>query len=367
MSSSPYDAIAKNIDSLQPYVPGMSVAELARKYGLDPTGIIKLASNENPSGPSSLAIVAASSALTSTNRYPDGQQLVGAIASSLGVNDNMVILGNGSNDILDLVARVFLQPGKSAVMSQYAFAIYELVTQITGADKIVVTAKQYGHDLAAMAQAITSTTSVVWIANPNNPTGTFIDYDSIKTFLQAVPANVIVVLDEAYFEYLEDSEQQDSISWINEFPNLVITRTFSKIYGLAGFRVGYAVANPKVVELLNRVRQPFNVSNIALAAAEAALGDGSFVQTSRNNNISGRAYLVQELSRLGLEYIPSHGNFIAFFSKSANDIHARLLAKGIIVRPLAASGMPDHLRVSVGLPSENERFVRELELILGQT
>jgi histidinol-phosphate aminotransferase len=273
-------------------------------------------------------------------------------------------LGNGSNDVLELVARLVLQPGTSAVFSQYAFAVYPLVTQALGARAIVVPARDYGHDLDAIAEAIAEDTRIVFVANPNNPTGTFVPGEVIERFLHRVPADVLVVLDEAYTEYLEPADRYDSFAWLERFPNLVVTRTFSKAYGLASLRVGYAVADPAVADAMNRIRQPFNVNSFALAAATAALADTRFLAESVAVNREGLRQLTEGFEALGLSYLPSKGNFVAVRVGDAARVNDALLDRGIIVRPIAGYGMPEWLRVSVGLPEENAQFLTALASIL---
>lgn len=352
------------IRSISPYVPGKPITELAREMGLVPKTIVKLASNENPLGMSPLAKQAVEAALAGVERYPDQFDLIAALAEHHAVSPEQIILGNGSNDVLDLVARVFLSAGRSAVFSQYAFTVYPLATIATGATPITVPARHYGHDLDAMRAAIRPDTHVLWIANPNNPTGTFLPYADLHAFLSSVPAEVVVVLDEAYTEYLLPSERVDSVRWISEFPNLVITRTFSKVYGLAGLRVGYAVADIAVAALMNRVRQPFNVSNLGLAGAKAALADHIFIAASYELNRQGMQQLVAGLKRLGLQHIPSHGNFVTFAVANAAAINIHLLKQGVIVRPLGGYDMPHHLRVTIGREAENQRFLLALEKAL---
>jgi histidinol-phosphate aminotransferase len=283
------------------------------------------------------------------------------LAERLGVGQNQIVLGNGSNDVLDLAARVFLAPGRSAVFSQHAFAVYPLATMSAGAECIVAPAKHYGHDLDAMRAAIRPDTRVVWIANPNNPTGNFLPYDEVRAFLASVPADLAVVLDEAYNEYLAPADRVDTLAWIKEFPNLIITRTFSKVYGLAGLRVGYAAASPDVADLMNRVRQPFNVNNLAIAAAVAALDDHAFLAESYDLNRRGMEQVVAGLKRLGLEHIPSHGNFVTFAVPDGAAVNRKLLQQGVIVRPIGGYGLPNHLRVTIGLERENLRFLEALE------
>jgi histidinol-phosphate aminotransferase len=352
------------IRGISPYVPGKPITELAREMGLPVEKIVKLASNENPLGMSPKARVAVESAIGGLERYPDQFSLIAMLAERLGVTQNQIVLGNGSNDVLDLAARVFLAPGRSAVFSQHAFAVYPLATQSTGAECIVAPAKHYGHDLAAMCAAIRPDTRIVWIANPNNPTGNFLPYAEVRTFMQSLPADVVVVLDEAYNDYLPPADRADTVAWIADFPNLIVTRTFSKIYGLAGLRIGFAVTAPEVADLLNRVRQPFNVNNLAIAAACAALDDHLFVAESHELNRRGMEQIVAGLKRLGLEHIPSHGNFVTFAVSDGAAVNQKLLKQGVIVRPIGGYGMPKHLRVTIGLETENLRFLEALERAL---
>lgn len=358
------DSAKAYIRALQPYRPGMSIEELARQYKLDPHAILKLASNENPAGMGQLARDAIGAALESTNRYPDGHDLTHALAEYHGLGAKNIILGNGSNDVLDLIARVYLDEGDEAISSEYGFLVYQLATTMTGATNVVVPANDFGHDLEGFAGAITDNTRVIWIANPNNPTGTFIDYSQIEAFLKRVPSDVIVVLDEAYYEYLAPEDSVDTTKWLQVFPNLVLTRTFSKIHGLAGLRVGYGMASSGVVDLLNRVRQPFNVNGVGLAAATAALKDGKFIGASAKQNSSGMQTLLRAFDDLGVSYIPSYGNFITFKSDNASSLHQKLLSRGVIVRPLDNYGLSDYLRVTIGSPTENEKFITTLQDLL---
>ena len=353
------------VRSIAPYQPGKPIAELAREMGLDERNIIKLASNENPLGTSSLALEAMQQALMDVSLYPDGNgfALKQAISQKFGVDMAQIALGNGSNDVLELVARAFLASGTQSVYSQHAFAVYPLVTMATGATGITTPAKDFGHDLAAMRRAITPQTRVLWIANPNNPTGTLLDKAALHDFLHDVPKTTLVVLDEAYDEYLSPALKSDSVSWLQQFENLIITRTLSKAYGLAGLRVGFALASAPVIDMMNRVRQPFNVNSIAQAAAVAALADDDFVAKSYALNNAGMAQLTQGFAQLGLDYIPSHGNFVSVRVKNAAKIYQGLLQKGVIVRPVANYGMPDYLRVSIGLTTENARLLQALEEI----
>jgi len=355
------------VQQLSPYVPGKPVDELARELDLDPASIVKLASNENPLGPSPKALEAIRSELSELTRYPDGNgfELKSRLAARCGVQINQVTLGNGSNDILDLVARAYLAPGLNAVFSQYAFAVYPISTQAVGAQGKVVPAKDYGHDLEAMLAAIDSNTRVVFIANPNNPTGTWFGTDALERFLARVPSNVLVVLDEAYIEFAEGDELPDGLKYLARYDNLLVSRTFSKAYGLAALRVGYALSSAQIADVLNRVRQPFNVNSLALAAACAALDDADYLMQSRQLNDAGMAQLEAGLRELGLSWIPSKGNFIAVdFGRDTAAINQALLRAGVIVRPVAGYGMPNFLRVSIGLPAENARFLDALAKVL---
>ena len=267
------------------------------------------------------------------------------------------MLGNGSNDVLEMAARAFLAPGLAAIYSQHAFAVYPLAVQAAGATGIEVPARDYSHDLAGMRRAVTPATRLVFIANPNNPTGTLVPARELEAFIAGLPREVLVVLDEAYNEYLAPEHRSDTIAWVKRFPNLVVTRTFSKVYGLAGLRVGYALAAAGVADLMNRVRQPFNVNSVALAAATAALEDTAFVRESFDLNRSGMAQLTDGFRRLGIEFIPSHGNFVSFRVRDAGGTYQKLLRAGVILRPIASYGMPQHLRVTIGLEPENARFL----------
>lgn len=357
------------VQKLSPYVPGKPVDELARELGIDPAKIIKLASNENPLGASPKALQAIRDELGELTHYPDGNgfELKKRLAERCGVQSDQVTLGNGSNDILELVARAYLAPGLNAVFSEFAFAVYPIVTQATGATAHVVPAKEWGHDLPAMLAAIDSNTRVVFIANPNNPTGTWFGPDALSRFLAAVPEHVLVVLDEAYIEYAHGGELPDGLDYLAEHPNLLVSRTFSKAYGLASLRVGYSLSSPAVADVLNRVRQPFNVNSFALAAACAALDDVDYVTKSRQLNQVGMEQLEGGLDLLGLTWIPSRGNFLAIdMGRDAAPVYQALLREGVIVRPVAGYGMPNHLRVSVGLLEENTRFLEALARVLAR-
>lgn len=349
---------------LQPYQPGLPIELVARQHGLDPAKVVKLASNENPLGMSPKARAALEDAAIEAHRYPDLYALTQKLAQKLGVNPSQIVLGNGSNDVLDLVAQTFLNDGDESVSSQYAFAVYPIATQSVGAKNVIVPAKEYGHDLDAMLAAITPKTKVIWIANPNNPTGTFIPYSAVKGFMGKVPANVAVVLDEAYYEYLDDTDRDDAVRWLAEHPNLIIARTFSKIYGLAGLRIGYAITSPEVAGLMNRVRQPFNANSLALAAATAALDDDAHVVKTREMAVKGREMLVKGLQNLGLECLPAYGNFVTFKVGDAARVNQQLLEQGVIVRPLAPYDMADWLRVTIGSERENGQFLQALAAVM---
>ncbi len=354
------------IQQIAPYQGGKPITELAREMGLQVNDIVKLASNENPLGISPKAEFAIQEAILDIARYPDGNSyaLRDVVSNKFGVAHQQIVFGNGSNDILELAARAFLTPGSETVYSQHAFAVYPLVTQATGAKGIVVPAVDYGHDLAAMLKAITPNTRIVFIANPNNPTGTLLNKAALYDFLKQAPAHMLVVLDEAYDEYLPADLKSEAIAWLAEFPNLLISRTLSKAYGLAGLRIGFGLCHPNVADMMNRVRQPFNVNNVAQAAAIASLQDDDFVARSYALNQAGMAQLTQGFDKLGLSYIPSYANFISVKVGNAAAINQQLLQKGVIVRPVANYEMPEYLRVSIGLFSENAKFLSVLEEIL---
>ncbi|MDO9372510.1 MAG: histidinol-phosphate transaminase [Gammaproteobacteria bacterium] len=355
------------VRNLQPYVPGKPVAELEREYGV--RDVIKLASNENPLGPSPRAVRAVQQSLTQLARYPDGAgfELRAALARKHGVTLDQVTLGNGSNDLLELITRAFVTPRHEVVFSAHAFAVYPIVTQAVGATARVAAVRNWGHDLSAMQALVNEHTRVVFIANPNNPTGTWLSGRALEDFLQTVPPSVLVVVDEAYFEYACDiaSDYPDASLWLARFPNLIVTRTFSKAYGLAGLRVGYALSQPDVADMLNRVRQPFNVNSLAQTAALAALEDTEHLARSLACNRDGMAQLTSAFTAMGLAFIPSAGNFVCVdIARDATAVYDALLYEGVIVRPVANYGMPQHLRVTVGLPEENERFIKALKKVL---
>ena len=360
------------VRQIAPYVAGKPISEVAREFGLDEARIVKLASNENPLGMPDSAKAAMARAALELGRYPDANafELKAALAARYGVPAEWVTLGNGSNDILEIAAHAFVEKGQSVVYSQYSFAVYALATQGLGARAIVVPAVRHGHDLDAMLAAIEDDTRLVFIANPNNPTGTFIEGAALEAFLEKVPRRVVVVLDEAYTEYLSAELRYDSIAWVRRYPNLVVSRTFSKAFGLAGLRVGFAIAQPELTDLLNRLRQPFNVNTMAQAAAIAALADTAFLEKSAALNAEGYRRLTQAFDKLGLEYVPSFGNFVLVRVGSdegaGTRVNLALLKQGIIVRPVGNYGLPQWLRVTIGLPEENDAFLAALEQALTQ-
>ena len=358
------------VRAIAPYQAGKPIAEVAREFGLDEANIVKLASNENPFGVPESSKQAMAAAVADLGRYPDanGFDLKAALAKRYDVPADWITLGNGSNDILEIAAHAFVQKDQAVVYAQYSFAVYALSTQGVGARAIVVPAREYGHDLDAMAAAIDADTRLVFIANPNNPTGTFIPADQIEAFLSQVPSNVVVVLDEAYNEFLAPEQQFESAHWAKKYPNLLVSRTFSKAYGLAGLRVGFAIAQPALTDLMNRIRQPFNVNSMAQAAAIAALNDSAFLEQGAKNNAAGYAQFVEAFDELGLQYVPSFGNFVLVRVGGDDGAGARvnlaLLKQGVIVRPVGNYGLPQWLRVSIGLPQENAIFIAALKKAL---
>jgi histidinol-phosphate aminotransferase len=358
----------EHVRRIAPYVPGKPIEELAREYGLAADAIVKLASNENPRGPSPRVLQAIAAAAADVTRYPDGNgfALKAALAERYRVLPEQIVLGNGSNDVLELASHALLRPGDQAVYSQHAFAVYPLATHARGATGIVVTARNLGHDLPAMARAITPKTRLVFVANPNNPTGTWIAPQDVRAFLADVPREVVVILDEAYDEYLEAGRRSPSASWVDAYPNLIVSRTFSKAYGLAGLRVGFGLMHSALADLLNRVRQPFNVNSVAQLAALAALADTDYVAESAALNRAGMQQLMQGLKAMGVAHVPSHGNFLLVHVGAADAVYEKLLRQGVIVRPVANYGLPEHLRVTVGLPEENRRFLAALKSALGR-
>ncbi len=375
MSDQTLNHAARGVLSLEAYSPGMPIDELQRRLGV--SNAIKLASNENPLGPSARVRAALAAAVARENiaLYPDGSghRLKKKIAALHDIAIERITLGNGSNDIIELLGRVFLGPGRAALYSAHAFAVYSIITQAQDARAVVVPARPagdaqpYGHDLPAMAAALKAHADValVFIANPNNPTGTVLAPAEIEAFLDQAPADVIVALDEAYFEYLDPALRPPTRAWLERYPNLIVFRTFSKAYGLAGLRVGYSLSSAALADVLNRVRQPFNNNSLALLAAEVALDDQDYVARSVDLNTRERARLTRELGKRGLRVLPSQANFVAIdFGRDAKPIHQGLLEQGVIVRPLASYEMPTFLRVSIGTEAENERFLEALGKVL---
>src|SRR5690606_12062098 len=353
------------IRGLSPYQAGKPIDELQRELGL--SKIVKLASNENPLGPGMCALGACAMGVRDLTRYPDanGFELKRGIGEEFGVRPQRITLGNGPDALIDLVARVYLAPHTSSVFSQYAFVCYPIATQACGARAIVTPATAWGHDLDAMAAAIAADTRIVFIANPNNPTGTWLSRDAIVNFQKRVPEQVIVVLDEAHTEFAEHPDFPNGLELQRDYPNLVALRTFSKAYGLAALRVGYSVSHPQIADLINRVRPAFNVNSLALAAAKAALNDDDYLERTVQTNRDGMRQLIAGFDALGLKYIPSVGNFITVeFAAEAMPIYQKLLQEGVIVRPLQPYQMPNHLRVSVGLAEENAFFLDALKKVL---
>ncbi len=357
------------IRAIAPYVPGKPVEELAREMGLDPAKIVKLASNENPLGASPKVKAAIAAQLDELTRYPDGAgfALKAKIAQKFGVNHEGIVLGNGSNDVLELATLAYLPPGASAVYAQHSFAVYMLAAQARGARHICVPAKHFGADLDAMLTAIVPDTRIVFVANPNNPTGTMLNASEIERFISKcaeIAPQVLLVLDEAYTEYLTPEQRGDTLALVKHFPNLMVTRTLSKAYGLAALRVGFAVCSPEVAGMLNRVRQPFNVNALAQAAAIAALDDTDYLVRSKVANDEGRAQLLAGFASLDIPSIPSFGNFICAEVGDAARINSELLERGVIVRPVANYGLPAHLRISIGTRAENAVLLDALRVIL---
>jgi histidinol-phosphate aminotransferase len=354
------------LSSLPVYQPGRPIEEVARELGLDPDGIIKLASNENPLGPSRRALAAMRRALASTHLYPDGNAfyLKQKLAAKLGVTPAHLILGNGSNEVLEMIGHALLSPGAEAVVSQFCFAVYPIVTALFGANLVVVPARNYGHDLDAMLAAITPRTRVVFVANPNNPTGTLAGREELARFVKAVPPQVLLVLDEAYLEYLE--EPLDLLPELRGGgrPNLILTRTFSKIYGLAGLRLGYGIGHPDLIAALEKIRQPFNINSVAQAGALAALDDAPHVERTRKINFRGLKLYAKTFRKLDLEFVPSAANFILVRVGDGQRVFTEMQKLGVIVRPMAGYQLPEWIRISVGTPGENARCLEGLVKVL---
>lgn len=372
MSQSFLELATAGVQNLTPYQPGKPVEELERELGI--SNSIKLASNENPLGPSRLALAAIEKNAPSINYYPDGGGYVLSekIAEKHQVDASTITLGNGSNDILELVTRAFLTPQHSAVFSEYSFAVYPIVVQAVGAKAHVAKAfpedhdsMPLGHDPDALLAQIDETTRIVFIANPNNPTGTWLTPEALENLFDSIAQNVIIVLDLAYTEYMDEDNRPPLKQWLHKFPNLVVTQTFSKVYALAGLRIGYSISNPEIADILNRVRQPFNTNLLAQAAAIASLQDDEHVAQSVLMNNAGKAFLQQAFEAMGLDYLPTMGNFISVnVRQDGMSLYQKLLEQGVIVRPVANYDMPEYLRVTIGTKQQNERFIETLKKCL---
>ena len=356
------------LKDLPSYQPGRPIEEVARELGLPAADIIKLASNENPLGPSPAALAAMQRVLANLNLYPDGNAfyLKQKLATKFGVQTSHLILGNGSNEIIEFIGHAYMSPRVEVVVSQFCFAVYPLVTKLFGAKLVVVPAKNYGHDLSAMLNAITPATRVIFVANPNNPTGTVIPREELTRLVERVPPNVLLVLDEAYIEFLDDPADFISLVRRGTNPNLVLMRTFSKIFGLAGLRLGYGIAHPDLVAALEKVRQPFNINSIAQAAALAAMDDATHIQRTRENNTRGLKFFAHAFRELKLEFIPSAANFILVHVGDGQRVFEEMQRRGVIVRPMGGYQLGEWIRITVGTPAENERCVMSLRQALGK-
>jgi histidinol-phosphate aminotransferase len=356
--------VSENIKSLVPYPPGKPIEELERELGI--TGSIKLASNENPLGPSPKAVEAVSKALLGLHRYPDGScyYLKEKLSAILGVPHEMITFGNGSNEIIELLVRAYLKPGDEAIMGNPSFAVYPIAVKAVGGVAIEVPLKDMKHDLKAMASKITAKTRIIFIANPNNPTGTLVSGEEFMEFMRSVPESVIVCMDEAYYEFVTASDFPDTLSYVKEGAPILVLRTFSKIYGLAGLRVGYGVANPGIMDYMNRVRQPFNVNSLAQVAAMAALEDNAHLEKTRLNNSEGLKFLLGELRAMGFECVDTQANFFLVKVGDGKGVYDALLRKGVIVRPMASYSLPEYIRITVGLPEENRRFLESFKAVV---
>jgi histidinol-phosphate aminotransferase len=357
-------AVPPYIRALHAYPPGKPIEELEREFGIADS--VKLASNENPLGPSPKAVAAMQDALAYVHRYPDGGcfYLRRALASRFGVSADAIVVGNGSNELIELAVRTFLRPGEEAVMANQAFAIYQLVVQAHGGCSKQVPLRDYTHDLGAIADAVSPATRMVFLANPNNPTGTIFFSSEWQEFLSVIPEDVVIVMDEAYAEFVDDSRYPDSLAALREGRSIIVLRTFSKIYGLAGVRIGYGLTLPEMVDMMDRVRAPFNVNSLSQVAALAALDDDEHVARTRRINRAGMEFLVDGFRRMGLEVVPSWANFLMVRVGDGHRVYEALLREGVIVRSMGFYGFPDFIRVTAGLPSENERFLAALDRTL---
>jgi histidinol-phosphate aminotransferase len=356
------------LKTLPTYQPGRPIEEVARELGLPADSIIKVASNENPFGPSPLAVAALQKAVSGVNLYPDGNAfyLKQKLAAKLGVETANLVLGNGSNEIIEFVSHALLGPDSNIVVSQYCFAIYPIVAKMFGADVITVPAKNHGHDLAAMLKAITTKTRIVFVANPNNPTGTLAARAELVRFVNDVPDDVLLVMDEAYIEFLDDAVDLVPLIRLGARKNLILMRTFSKIYGLAGLRIGYGIAAPELVSALEKIRQPFNANLLAQTAALAALDDEEHVRKTRANNFDGLEFFAKAFRKLDLEFVPSHANFILVRVGEGQQVFAAMQKLGVITRPMGGYQLPEWIRISIGTQKENERCVAALKSAIGK-
>jgi len=357
-----------NLEGLPVYQPGRPIEEVARELGLPAESIIKMASNENPLGPSPLALAAMEKALKSLHLYPDGNSfyLKQKLAAKLGVELNQLTLGNGSNEVLDLVGHAMLGFGDDVVVSQYCFAVYPIVTKLFGANLITVPALEYGHDLPAMRRAITRRTKVIFVANPNNPTGHLASREEIINLINETPAHVLIVMDEAYIEYLSDALDLVALVRTQQRPNLLLVRTFSKIYGLAGLRLGYGIGHPELISALEKVREPFNINSVAQAGAMAALDDLEHVQRARANNAAGLDYFCRAFDLMSLKFVPSAANFILVKVGNGQQVFVEMQKLGVIVRPVGGYQLPEWVRISMGTPAENARCLGALRKVLAR-
>jgi len=358
--------IPEEIAALVPYPPGKPIEEVEREYGIE--GSIKLASNENPLGPSPKGVAAIAGGLQNLHRYPDGSgyYLKRKLSKQLGVEPETIILGNGSNEIIEFAIRTFLSPGDEVVMANPSFAVYPIVVKATRGRAVEVPLKGLTHDLDAMLKAVTGKTRLIFIANPNNPTGTIVTSGALNSFIDSLPDNIVVVIDEAYREYVTDAGYPDALRYVGGDKPVVVLRTFSKIYGLAGLRIGYGVADREVVSYMERVRQPFNVNSLAHIAAMAALDDETHLEKSRENNREGMAHLFAEISNMGFECVPSQANFFLIKVGRGRDVYDGLLRRGVIVRPMESYNLPEYIRVTVGLQEENRRFLETFRVVIGE-
>ena len=357
----------KGVLTIQPYEPGKPIEEVARELGIPEPDIIKMASNENPVGASPLGVQAIKDSADGVNLYPDGgcYHLKNELAEHLKVKPENLIIGNGSNEVLQIIADTFINPEDEVLYAEQSFVVYTLATKVACATAVTVPLKNYAYDMDAMADNITDKTKVIFIANPNNPTGTMITADEIEKFMSKVPDDVLVVFDEAYYEYVERDDCPQILDYVHDGRTVITLRTFSKIYGLAGLRIGYGIARPDIIAVMNKVRQPFNVSTVAQAAARASLRDSDHVEKSVKINHEGKKYLYGELKRLGLEVVPSEANFLlVHLGRPGADVMSELLKMGVIVRPMTGYKFPNAVRITIGTPEQNKRLIASLEKVL---